>query len=178
MPLAEPRLAPSSGGFGFCAFSYRNGSLTCHYATANSPTGLRGFPRGGISWALCSVYDESRIGQGPGQGAARGGDGAGSVPVEEPGLKRPRTAQAPELLAEAALQEVSVPAWSSGVSCLRLAKCPGPTAPRRSEARANFPIGDLAHPAPPLPVRVRVVGGAGAPSRCSCGGLSGARCLD
>ena len=103
----------------------------------------------------------------------RGSYGAGSVPEEEPGPKRPRTAQAPGLLADAALQGVFHAGMTLRRSVFASGQCPGPTAPRRSVARAMFPIDDLAHPAPPMPVRARAAEGAGAPSVAAADTLRG-----
>ena len=70
----------------------------------------------------------------------RGSYGAGSVPEEEPGPKRPRTAQAPGLLADAALQEYLHAGMALRRSVFASGHFPGPTAPRRSVARTIFPF--------------------------------------
>jgi len=98
------------------------------------------------------------------ESSPRGGGDAGSIPKEKPGPKRPRTAQDPELLAEAALQEVFRAVMALRRSVFVSGHRLEPTTPCRSVARAFFPIDAVAHLAPPLPVRACAAEDSGAPS--------------
>ena len=102
--LAGPRSTPPPLGCGSCAFSYRNGSWTCYYAS--SSTGPRGLPRQGRH--LLSLF----LGEAIVLALYR----RGHPVLSGLGSPRPR-----DSLPRQRFRKCTAPACPSGVPCLCLA---------------------------------------------------------